>query len=167
MGPAPEPSCRPTPARATGSRVPDSAERGPWTPSARPGRERLLLGAASVGALVVHALCFSRFFPSPAGEYGHDYALNMPKLLAGYFWYLESGLAVPWFTPAFCGGVPLLADPQSLYYSLTQLLTLRFDPFTSTWLTFALADLRRHAQQADLLLGLDHAKESNEVRAVP
>lgn len=105
----------------------------------RPDRERLLLAAASVGVLIVHALCFWRFFPSPAGEYGHDYALNMPKLLAGYFWYLESGLAVPWFTPAFCGGVPLLADPQSLYYSLPQLLTLRFDPFTSTWLTFLAA----------------------------
>jgi hypothetical protein len=70
---------------------------------------------------------------------GHDYALFLPKLLDGYFWFSTNGLfAIPWFTPSFCGGIPLFPDPQSIYYSVPQFLSFVFDPVTSVHMTIML-----------------------------
>jgi len=80
---------------------------------------------------------FSEYFPNANGRLGHDYSLFLPQLLAGYFWYRVNGLfAIPWFTPAFCGGVPLMPHPESLYYSLLQFLTFVIDPLSSVYLAF-------------------------------
>src|SRR3989442_8323820 len=76
-----------------------------------------------VAALLVFHLTFGSFFPNRNGGLGHDYSYVLPTLLAGHYWYAVNGpLAIPWFTPAICGGVPLLADPQSFYYSVPQWL---------------------------------------------
>lgn len=79
--------------------------------------------------LSVYQFLFGRFFPNTAGRIGHDYSGVLPQLLAGEYWFHASGaLAVPWFTPAFCGGVPYFADPQSMYYSAAQWLSFVTDP---------------------------------------
>lgn len=95
-----------------------------------------LLGLLLIG---VFHLLFSQFFPNSHGRLGHDYALFLPKLLDGFFWYGTNGLlAVAWFTPAFCGGIPLLPDPQSVYYSVPQFFSFVVHPLLSVYLTFLL-----------------------------
>jgi hypothetical protein len=70
---------------------------------------------------------------------GHDYALFLPKLLDGYLWFSTNGIfAIPWFTPSFCGGIPLFPDPQSLYYSIPQFLSFFINPITSVYITVIL-----------------------------
>ena len=91
--------------------------------------------AVAVVALGYFGLVVS-FFPNPHGRLGIDYEYFLPLLLAGKYWIAENGfLAVPRFTPAFCGGLPLLANPQSLFYSLPQVLSLVLDPVTSVVVT--------------------------------
>jgi hypothetical protein len=72
---------------------------------------------------------------------GDDYEYFLPLLLAGKYFVAQNGLlAVPRFTPAFCGGLPLLANPQSIFYSVPQALALMLDPVVSvviTTLTFS------------------------------
>lgn len=76
-----------------------------------------------------------------SGELGSDYTSFVPRLLYGYFWQVENGwLTVPWFSPAWCGGMPFYADPQIMYHSVPQLLTALMNPVAAvfaTYLTFA------------------------------
>ncbi len=89
--------------------------------------------------LAVYHLVFGQFFPNRNGTVGHDYSLAIPALLAGYYWFQANGIwEVPWFTPAFCGGQPFFADPQSGIYSALQLLALIIDPLSSAYLTMLL-----------------------------
>src|SRR3989338_4882337 len=84
--------------------------------------------------LWAYHLIFGKFFPTQKGTLGHDYAHVLPDLLDGYFWFTNNGLFEPfWFTPAFCGGQPQLADPASVYYSVAQLLTFILNPLTSLY----------------------------------
>jgi hypothetical protein len=100
-------------------------------------RERVVVIIAGALLLLMYHAIFHVYFPTGQGKLGHDYALFLPKLLDGYFWYHVNGLwAVPWFTPAFCGGIPLLPDPQSIYYSVPQFLSFVTDPLLSVYLTF-------------------------------
>ncbi|MDP2646802.1 MAG: hypothetical protein Q8P24_17830 [Desulfobacterales bacterium] len=97
--------------------------------------------AMATGWLLIgtHFMLFSRLLPNEQGKLGHDYAYNLPLLLDGYYWFLNNGLfSVPWFTPSFCGGMPLLANPATFYFSAVQFLTFLFDPLTSIRLTFVL-----------------------------
>jgi hypothetical protein len=100
------------------------------------GPERLLPIFFGLAGLLAFHLIFHRFFPDSRGLLGDDYSLFLPKLLDGYSWYrVNSVLAVPWFTPGFCGGLPMFADPQGIYYSLPQFLTVFVNPLTSVYLT--------------------------------
>ncbi len=84
---------------------------------------------------VAYHWIFYQFYPNGSGRLGHDYALAVPGLLAGYYWFQSNGFwDVPWFTPGFCGGQPLFADGPSAYYSVLQLLTLVADPLWSAYL---------------------------------
>ncbi len=96
----------------------------------------LALGWIMIG---VHYLIFSQFFPNAQGKLGHDYQYNLPLLLDGYYWFLHNGLlSVPWFTPSFCGGMPLLANPATFYVSTAQFFTFLVDPLTSIRLSLLL-----------------------------
>lgn len=83
----------------------------------------------------------AQFFPSPPRLIGHDYEYFLPLLLAGRYWIARNGiLAIPYFSPAFCGGLPFLANPQSIFYSAPQLFSLMMDPvraFLATTILFA------------------------------
>lgn len=67
----------------------------------------------------------------------------LPSLLDGFIWYKNNGLrAIEWFTPSFCGGSVVFANPNSAFYSVPQFLTFLVDPLVSVILTifgFALA----------------------------
>ncbi len=98
---------------------------------------RLFIALIFVIVLISYHLIFSNFFPNSHGKLGHDYRMWFPRLLAGYYWFETNGLfAIPWFTPALCGGILLFANPQDLYFSVPQWLTFWVDPLTGIWLTF-------------------------------
>lgn len=98
----------------------------PYLPAMKPWAVMLLL-------LVIYHLIYRNFYPGPSGI-GHDYSYIFPMLLDNYRWFLNNGWSVPWFTPGFCGGVPVFPDPQSMFYSLPQLLALFTDPLTAVYL---------------------------------
>ena len=124
-----------------------ASSRTSWSPLASRLCPSLQSGTQTTGIIILCSalllglfhLIFRPFFPNHHGAIGHDYSLFLPKLLDGYYWYSHNGItAVPWFTPAFCGGVPLFPDPQSIYYSIPQFLTFVTDPLTSVYVTFML-----------------------------
>ncbi len=101
---------------------------------------RLLVGGVVAAATAYAALAIS-YFPDARGKLGDDYEYFLPLLLAGKYWIAENGLLTPpIFSPAFCGGLPFLANPQSIFYSVPQALALLTDPvrsFLGTALIFA------------------------------
>jgi hypothetical protein len=86
-----------------------------------------------------HYCLFSQFFPNAQGKLGHDYAYNLPMLLDGFYWFQNNGLrALPWFTPSFCGGMPLLANPATFYLSTAQFFAFLAGPLAGVRLTLLL-----------------------------
>jgi hypothetical protein len=95
----------------------------------------LPVAIALLGTLFALGAIYRDFFPGPHGL-GHDYSFFLPAILSNYYWAQVNGPWLPpWFTPAFCGGQPSFADPQSLYYSVPQLLAAYFDPVASLFWT--------------------------------
>ncbi len=75
--------------------------------------------------------------PASGAPWGHDYALHLPNLLAGQFWFYANGpFAVPWFNPGQCAGVPYFGDLNVAYYSLPQWATFAFGPVAAVRITF-------------------------------
>ncbi|MGH7123460.1 MAG: hypothetical protein ACREFI_03750 [Stellaceae bacterium] len=95
-----------------------------------PRRLGLALGAAVLGSIIVYLVLVARMFPEH--RLGDDYEYFLPMLLAGKYWIAQNGLlAAPRFSPAFCAGLPFLANPQSMFYSVPQELSLAVDPVRS------------------------------------
>jgi len=68
---------------------------------------------------------------------GSDYGYFMPQLLAGYHWYQANGaFLLPWFTPAFCAGIPYYPNMQGMYLSVPQFLTFVVGPVLALQFTF-------------------------------
>ena len=86
--------------------------------------------------LLLHQFIFQSFFPNSNNFLGHDYESFIPNLMFGKIWFLNNFLSVPWFTPSFCCGIPFFADPQSMYYSIQQIIFLIFDPIISLKIFF-------------------------------
>ncbi len=63
---------------------------------------------------------------------GHDFSYFMPRLIDTYLHYSINGLGIQWYTPSFGGGVPAYANPQSIQFSLVQLLTSFVNPWLAT-----------------------------------
>jgi hypothetical protein len=91
--------------------------------------------------LTIQQLLFQKFFPNLNGLLGHDYEYFVPHFLSGSVWFKNNFLSVPWFTPSFCCGIPLFADPQSMYYSIPQLIFIIFNPVTSVKIIFFIFSL--------------------------
>lgn len=117
-----------------------AASPAPTAAPAAAGRWAALRSLAPFCLLLLgFHVCFGGFFPNQSGGLGHDYSFMLPALLAGKYWFVANGPgAVPWFTPAFCGGQPLFADPQSFYYSLPQGLALVLDPLRAVYVSVLL-----------------------------
>lgn len=92
--------------------------------------------ALAVGTLLKLA---ASVFPTAAGALGHDYRYFAPYLLAGEQWVRANGWLSPaYFTAAFCGGIPWLANPQSLVWSLPQLLFVLQGPARAMFETYVI-----------------------------
>ena len=85
---------------------------------------------------ITHQYIFQSFFPNSKGLLGHDYEYFIPSFIFGKIWFLNNFLSVPWFTPSICCGIPFYADPQSMYYSIPQIIFLIFNPILSVKLIF-------------------------------
>ncbi len=106
-------------------------------------REAVLVLAAGMALLAVFGWLYLPYMPTATGTLGVDYAFTVPNLLAGYYWFMENGpFALPWFSPAQCGGVAFYADAAVMWFSLPQFLAFVVPPLTAvrlTFLAFALA----------------------------
>jgi hypothetical protein len=90
-------------------------------------------------ALGAYSWMYLDWLPNGYGQIGYDYAYFLPQLLDGWYWASTNGvLSVPWFTPSFCGGIPAFANPQNVYFSAPQLLTLLLDPLAALQVNFIL-----------------------------
>ena len=86
--------------------------------------------AALLVSTTVLVIILNRILPTE-GFVGPDFKYFIPYLLAGVQWiHLNGWGAVPYFTTDFCGGIPWLANPQSIFYSVPQILAL-FMPFVT------------------------------------
>ncbi len=83
--------------------------------------------------IFTHQIIFQKFF---SDNLGHDYEQFVPNLIFGKIWFQNNFLAIPWFAPSFCCGIPYFADPQSMFYSINQLVFLIFDPIQATKILF-------------------------------
>jgi len=89
-------------------------------------------------AYAAYLAIFLPLLPADGSRLGHDYALHLPNLLAGTFFFHQNGpWQVPWFSPGQCGGVPFFADLNVGYYSVPQILALVIDPLTAVRVSFA------------------------------
>jgi hypothetical protein len=96
-----------------------------------------LVGLSATVLLVWRARAF---FPGSDGLIGADYRWFFPTLMAGHAWLKRNGWgSIPHFTPAFCGGVPLFANPQSVVYSLPQVLLIPFEPVAAMLATLLIS----------------------------
>jgi hypothetical protein len=106
--------------------------KGPIT---KKGRIIFVL-AYQAAVMLFFSIYFSRYFPNRHAALGHDYSYFFPNLLDGYYWFLENGIfRIPWFSPAFCGGVPAFPNPQNIFYSFPQFLTFAVGPLFGVFLT--------------------------------
>ncbi len=102
-------------------------------------RTRAGVGLVLAAAFVAYAAIFAPYLPDAHGRGGPDYAYFLPQLMAGYFWYVHNGLfSLPWFTPAFCAGMPFYPNMQAMYFSVPQLLTFALGPTLAIRLTLLL-----------------------------
>lgn len=79
------------------------------------------------------------------GMLGHDYFYFFPKLLDGKWHFLRQGFAAFEYTAHFCGGFPEYANPQSLYYSLPQALSLFLDLWVAARISIVLMIIAGYA----------------------
>ncbi len=92
----------------------------------------MCIAISSAALLVV----LTRLVPNATGLLSYDWGYFLPYLATGVGGMHLNGLGVvPHSTPNFCGGIPWLANPQSLFYSLPRFLALFFEPLTAIKLT--------------------------------
>jgi hypothetical protein len=100
---------------------------------------RLCAAAILCSSIICYVVFVKQFFPGPTNFIAFDYRYFLPMILAGKYFAASNGyIAAPIFTPSFCGGLPLLANPQSIYYSFPQLLSELVDPVRSFYITTVL-----------------------------
>ena len=104
-------------------------------------RKTVLVSLAVAASTATFVRTLSHLVPTANGMLGHDYSYFLPYLLSGVQWIYQNGwLAIPYFTPDYCGGIPWLAIPRSDFYSVPQVLTTLANPILAikwTAVTFA------------------------------
>jgi hypothetical protein len=95
-------------------------------------RNTVLLTLALAASTTTLVRTVNHLVPTADGMLGHDYKYFFPYLLSGAQWIHQNGwLTIPYFTPDYCGGIPWIANPQSVFYSVPQLLTMLTNPVTA------------------------------------
>jgi hypothetical protein len=69
---------------------------------------------------------------------GHDYFFTFPRLLTGNWHFAHQGLKPFLYTPQLCGGLPIYANPQDMFYSLPQFLSFIMDPWRAVLLSLCM-----------------------------
>ena len=77
--------------------------------------------------ILSHQILFQSYLFSDYFHY--DWQSVLSRLIFGKIWFYNNGFSIPWFAPHICCGIPFFADPQSEYFSLTQIL-FSLDPLT-------------------------------------
>lgn len=77
------------------------------------------------------AACLPSLMTVRSGWAGYDYLYFIPRLFEGMLFILGQGFRIPLYSVSFCGGLPYFGDPQTLFYSLPQLLTVVLSPWAS------------------------------------
>ena len=72
---------------------------------------------------------------------GHDYSYFFPKMLDTLIFYQTNGLTIQEYTPSYCAGSFVFANPQSMAFSLPQMFLFFFDPIESVRLTYIVISL--------------------------
>jgi len=85
---------------------------------------------------IFHQYIYQQFFPNSNGLVGHDYKQFIPNFMFGKVWFKNNFFSVPWFSPSFCCGVPFFADPQTMFYSIPQIIFLIFNPILALKIFF-------------------------------
>ena len=120
----------------------------------------------SLSILLIHQIFFQKFFPnSQEGLYGHDFEQFIPNLIFGKIWFHKHFLSIPWFTPTLCCGMPSFPDPQSMFYSIYQIVFLLFNPIISVKIIFFLLSLVAFYGMFALLRSFGFAKYTSLVCA--
>jgi hypothetical protein len=102
--------------------------------------EGLLVVGGMVPLLCAFAVLYLPLLPNAEGALPSDFALWLPDLLVGDYWFANNGpWSLPWFSPAECAGVAFFADPQVPYLSFTQALTLFVSPMAAVQATILAA----------------------------
>ena len=86
--------------------------------------------------LFIQQYIFQKFYPNSNNLLGHDYEHYIPSLIFGKIWFYNNFFSIPWFTPYICCGIPFYADPNSMYYSIIQIIFLIFNPIFAIKTTF-------------------------------
>jgi len=75
--------------------------------------------------LCIHQIIFQNLIIFDNAKVAEEHYLGLPNLVFGKIWYLKNGLfELPHFIVSQGGGIPLYADPQSVYFSIFQILIL-------------------------------------------
>jgi hypothetical protein len=91
---------------------------------------------------LIHQIIFQKLLIFNNHLVGEDFIFYIPNLIFGKIWYLKNGLFIsPDFAAHQCGIIPFHADPNSAYYSLTQMLFLFFDVSNSLRILFFLLSI--------------------------
>ncbi len=69
---------------------------------------------------------------------GHDYFFTFPRLLTGNWHFAHQGLRPFMYTPQLCGGLPIYANAQDMFYSLPQFLSFVMDPWRAVLLSLGI-----------------------------
>jgi hypothetical protein len=81
-----------------------------------------------------YSALLGNFFPDATGKLGPDYALGMPYAVEWAQWVRAHGvLARHWFSPSWCGGVPMAPHPDYPVVSPFFLFTLFLRPVAATY----------------------------------
>lgn len=84
------------------------------------------IGCASFGLFLV---CFFALLHWHFPIVGHDYHLFFNQLLEGAWLFHHSGLDIPRYSVHVCGGSVLYGNPQDMFYSPAQFLSLILGPW--------------------------------------
>jgi len=106
---------------------------------ARNYSEARIVALVLVFVVGLHAFVYGRYLPCADGSIGHDYAYYFPDLLSGAYWFHQNGpFSIPWFTPAFGGGMPFYAHPSCGYFTFPQVAALEMGPVFAVRATLVL-----------------------------
>ncbi len=90
----------------------------------------------SLTIFLIHQFIFQRLLIFDNHLAGEDFYYFVPNLVFGKLWFIKNGIIPPDFAAHKCGIIPFFADPNSVYYSLIQVLFIFFSPSSSIKIFF-------------------------------